>query len=43
MNDNKEKKGFSASLVRQPSTERHTNERRRELPPVSSSQGNQLG
>jgi len=30
-------------LDRQVGTERHTNERGRELPPVGSSQGNELG
>ena len=33
----------SAGLDRQVSTERHTNERRRELPPVGSSESNELG
>lgn len=33
----------SARLDRQVSTERHTNERRRELPPVGSSESNELG
>lgn len=33
----------SARLDRQVNTERHTNERRRELPPVGSSESNELG
>lgn len=36
-------KPVSARLDRQVSTERHTNERGRELPPVSSSESNELG
>ena len=34
---------ISARLDRPPSTERHTNERGRELPPVGSSESNELG
>ena len=46
VDDEQEREGIepvSARLDRQVSTERHTNERGRELPPVGSSESNELG